>query len=368
MMLYLGCDQHAKQVTVCLRDEAGTLVLKRQVSTKPEKMDDFFIDLNQRASAEGYMAILEVCGFNDWFLDRLQQAGCKESVVVHPDKPGKKKTDRRDADKLSTLLWVHRDQLRNGQKPIGLRRVVMPSPEDAESRQLTLARQRVGQQRTRAINAVQAILRKHNLPWQQPTKGIETQAAKRWLKELTLPVIDRLEMNHLLARWELCDQQRTELDAAIAKRAALSRAVQLIKTAPGFSDYGALGIASRIGDIARFQSPRSLANYFGLTPSSRSSGEKSDRLGSITKQGSRFARFLLGQVVLHVLKRDKDMRAWYQRIKRRRGSKIARVAVMRRLCTILWHMLTYEEAYAFGGPPRLRHRRSPRPNDEPALT
>ena len=51
-------------------------------------------------------------------------------------------------------------------------------------------------------------------------------------------------------------------------------------------------------------------------------------------------RFLLGQVVLHVLRRDPTVRAWYQRIKRRRGAKIARVAVMRRTATIMWRMLS----------------------------
>ena len=65
------------------------------------------------------------------------------------------------------------------------------------------------------------------------------------------------------------------------------------------------------------------------------------------------ARFILGQLVLHALKRDKQMRQWYRRIKGRRGSKIARVAVMRRLTTIFWHMLTYREPYYPGGPPRL---------------
>jgi hypothetical protein len=48
------------------------------------------------------------------------------------------------------------------------------------------------------------------------------------------------------------------------------------------------------------------------------------------------------------------MRSWFKAIKRRRGSKIARVAVMRRLATIVWHMLTRNEAYACGGPPRAR--------------
>ena len=56
-------------------------------------------------------------------------------------------------------------------------------------------------------------------------------------------------------------------------------------------------------------------------------------------------------MVLHVLRRDARMRAWYCRIKRRRGSKIARVAVMRRLATIIWHMVKHNEPYVIGGPP-----------------
>ena len=76
------------------------------------------------------------------------------------------------------------------------------------------------------------------------------------------------------------------------------------------------------------------------------------------------ARFILGQLVLHVLKKDPWMREWYRKLRRRRGSKIARVAVMRRLVTVFWHMLKHHEDYIVGGPPRLRHRpdRSTRPS------
>ena len=52
---------------------------------------------------------------------------------------------------------------------------------------------------------------------------------------------------------------------------------------------------------------------------------------------------------MHVLKRDSHLRTWYLGIKRRRGAKIGRVAVMRRLATIIWHMLTHREAYQRGG-------------------
>jgi transposase len=114
--------------------------------------------------------------------------------------------------------------------------------------------------------------------------------------------------------------------------------------------YAALALSAIIGPVNRFPRPRSLANYFGLTPGCRNSGEVTQRLGSITKQGSKMARFLLSQLSLHVLRRDGWMREWYKRIKRRRGSKIARVAVMRRLATILWQMLTRREPYLAGDP------------------
>jgi len=56
---------------------------------------------------------------------------------------------------------------------------------------------------------------------------------------------------------------------------------------------------------------------WGLTPGCRNSGDVTDRLGSISRQGSATARFILGQLVLHVLRRDGSMRAWCAKIKKR---------------------------------------------------
>jgi len=83
----------------------------------------------------------------------------------------------------------------------------------------------------------------------------------------------------------------------------------------------------------------------GLTPGSRSSGDK-ERLGRITKAGSSMARWVLGQASKHILRTDPAMRAWFKKIKRKKGGGVARVAVMRRMATILWHMLTKRKTYA----------------------
>ena len=69
-------------------------------------------------------------------------------------------------------------------------------------------------------------------------------------------------------------------------------------------------------------------------------------MGSITKAGSSMARWLLAQVAYQALRKDARLREWFKRIKRRRGASIARVAVMRKLATIIWHMLNSRKSYA----------------------
>jgi transposase len=303
------------------------------------------------------VTIVEVCGFNDWLLELLPRCGCRETVLVQADRHSKRKTDRRDANKLGELLWVNRHRLSAGQPISHLRRVRILTRQEREDRRVTQMRRNLGCELIRTINIIKTMLRRENLEQHCPTKGIQTQAAERWLKQLPLAPLDRMELDQLLARWKLLREQRQQIEEEIARRAAAHADVPLVQALPGAAAYAALALAARVGPIERFPRPRSLANYWGLTPRCRNSGETTDRLGSITKEGSALARFILGQLVVHLLRKDPAMRSWYQRIKRRRGSKIARVAVMRRLATIIWHMLKKRELYQIGGPPRKKLRR-----------
>ena len=85
-MLYLAIDQHRKQLTVNLRNEEGDVLLRRQVSTQWDKVREFFDALRRQSGDGGFLAILEVCGFNDWLLEMLTEYGCKDVVLVHPTK------------------------------------------------------------------------------------------------------------------------------------------------------------------------------------------------------------------------------------------------------------------------------------------
>ena len=191
-MLYLAIDQHRKQLTVEDRNENGDVTVKRQVSTKWDSVRAFLEDYARRAEAEGgFVVILEVCGFNHWLVKMLGEYGCREVILIQPEKRSKRKTDRRDASALATLLWVNRDRLLSGKPVHGLRRVEWPTEQDAADRQLTILRQRLGQLRTRTINRVKHLLRKHNIEQECPTKGLDTIKGRNWLTTVALGPMDR---------------------------------------------------------------------------------------------------------------------------------------------------------------------------------
>jgi transposase len=347
-MLYLGIDQHARQITISLRNDDGDVLQARQVSTHPEKIQAFFQQLtrDRLQTDDEFIAVLEVCGFNDWLIRMLQDYRCQRVILIQPDDRKKRKTDRRDAAALSELLWVNRARLL-AHKPVrGLRQVDIAASTDQANRRLTTLRKEARQARTRIINKIRHILRCHNLQWQMPTKTFPTKPAIAWLKNLVLPEIDRLEMNHLLTDLDHVQQRFQELEKVIGERCGASQEAVLLSSMPGVAHFTATALACRVGRVERFPRSHSLANYWGLTPGCRNSGENNQRLGSITKAGSSMARWLLAQVAHQALRKDARLREWFKQIKRRRGATIARVAVMRKLATIIWHMLKKRKTYA----------------------
>ncbi len=343
---YLAIDQHAKQLTICLLDPRGQVAQRLQVSTKGEKVREYLRELKERCGREGgYVAILEVCGFNDWLIEVLRAEGCLEVVLVQPAKKDKRKNDHRDAYHLAALLWTNREQLVGGDRLWNVKRVYIPDAKQRSDRRVTGLRVSLGREQTRTINRIKHLLRRRNLQHDCPTKGIQSRRAKQWLSGLKLEELDRMEMDHLLARWKQLSEEIRAVEGRIVRQAAGSRFCEVLMSIPGAGEYTALGLVSRAVPIDRFAAKGSLANYWGLVPGLDDSGERTGNARSITKAGSAVARFLLGQLVVHVLKKDRRMRQWHRRVKHKRGAKIARVAVMRKLANIIQEMLQTGQAY-----------------------
>ena len=264
-----------------------------------------------------------------------------------PDHSAVNKTDKRDAHSLGVLLWNNRKRLQGGQRPNGIRRIFPADPADAQVRQLANFRQHLIKQRTKTINKIKGIMNKYNMAQDAPTEKHDTKKFRKWIATVQIPVVDRLEVDMHTQTWELHDKQINDVEAELVKRSEVRIAdVFRLNAIPGISAMGAITLLSRIGDIKRFKNPDSLANYFGLTPGCHNTGGK-HRIGGITKRGNAIARQVLNFAVIHITRKDTAMKEWHKKIKKRRGAKTARVAVMRRLATIVWHMLRWDKPYQF---------------------
>jgi transposase len=88
---------------------------------------------------------------------------------------------------------------------------------------------------------------------------------------------------------ELLDARITPIDHELRPLARGDARVALLDTIPGIGDLLGLTLASEIGDVARFSSPRKLIGYAGLAPKINQSGDRS-RTGALSKAGSRTLR------------------------------------------------------------------------------
>jgi hypothetical protein len=122
---------------------------------------------------------------------------------------------------------------------------------------------------------------------------------------------------------------------------------------PGIDMVVVTGLLAAIGPVTRFAGPDKLVGYLGLNPSVHQSGEGRPRHGRITKQGRTHARTMLVEAAWQAVRGLGPLRAFYQRVARRRGNHIAAVAVARKLAV----------SGAEGG--RTMRRRSARSREQP---
>jgi len=106
----------------------------------------------------------------------------------------------------------------------------------------------------------------------------------------------------------------------------------------GIGLYSALLLVAEIGEPWRFTREGQVGAYAGLTSRVSQSGEKA-HYGSISKQGSKWMRYILVNSAMQLVRRDKQLGNFYRRIKRRSGFKVARVAAARKLAEICWKRL-----------------------------
>ena len=319
----VGIDLHRKRSHIAALDETGAQLLSRRIVNDPQTFLALLEDLGECRIA------LEATYGWEWLADVLHDAGY-ELHLAHPMRTkaiasARVKTDAVDARTLAHLL---RADL--------LPETYIAPRELRDLRDLLRHRVALTRMRTALKNRVSAILAKHGIA--APYSDMFGVGGTQFLAELELHESPRRRLDSHLAL--IADFTR-EIDATsgeIDARAKADPYVAVLCQIRGVGRYIAMLIIAEVGDIDRFQTARRLCSWAGLTPTVRSSDGRA-RLGHISRQGSPPLRWALVEAAQHAARGGGPLRADYERIAKRRGKAVAKVAVARKILTLCFYGL-----------------------------
>lgn len=339
-MRFIGMDVHREWCEVAIA-EAGQVRLGGRVKAEPEALELFAQSL-----APDDQVVLEAT-FGAARIAEIIEPHVARVVVADPRRLAKadsRKTDRRDARKLAQLLASG-----------FLDEVWTPDEATRSLRRLVARRASIVRARTRAKNEVHAALGRNLCP-RPPMKDLFGKAGRRWLAEVELPEEEQITVDGCVRQIDFSGEELEEIDRILAKRALASPEARRLMTVPGVNVQTAVGFLASVGEVRRFPSPKKLVAYLGLDPRVRQSGESAARHGRISKAGRASARHVLSESAWSVAMTPGPMKAFFERLRARRGAQVAAVATARKLAVLFWHLLTREEDYAFARPSMTRQK------------
>jgi len=334
-MRTIGMDIHRSFAQVAILED-GAITRQLRVELVHEPLVAFAKSLSLDDEV-----VIEVTG-NSAAVERLLRPHVKRVAVANPRLVraiayARVKTDKVDA---ATLARLH---------AAGFLPEVWVADEDTYNRRRQSAeRSGVLAQVVRIKGRMKAILHANLIP---PYKGhLFGKAGQRWLDALPLPPEERGMLQRLMVELERVSHQLAEIDKVVAQQALDDPRALRLMTIPGVSSIVASTVLASIGDIARFPSPDKLSSYFGLTPRIRQSGDHPARHGRISKQGNSDARKMLVEAAWSAKTAPGPLRAFFNRVQKKRGAPAAAVATARKLAVMIWHILTSGKDYAYARP------------------
>lgn len=338
--VYLGIDVgNTFSTFVALNEEQQPVYLER-IKTFDERA---WLELLGLFEGCQIYAAFEIGTHYGWMYDLLAKL-CVRVDVVNAQafaiiSKSTKKTDQIDAEKLALGAW-------RGDLPT----VTVPEERIRQDRRLVSQMHHHSKALARVKNLIRSILLRARL--ECPQRCLTSRKAMEWLKNNAMQKLEAQEQFFLqqeLEQLELLTKQYRQLAARAPERvAAYGAEAELARSIPGFGQLVTLAILSAIAGVGRFRTPDELASYFGLCGEVAQSGD-SLYLGHATRRGSASARWLLCQAITHLIRTDPKAKKRYEKLRRKKKAKVARLAMMRWLVTVLWRMLTNKEKYRLNG-------------------
>jgi transposase len=337
-MKIIGCDYHPGFQQIAFVD-TDTGELQERRLQHPEEAEKFYRDL----AAQGVKVRvgMEASGHARWFerlLAELQfELWIGDAAEIRTKRVRKQKTDRQDAQLILRLLLKD-----------DFPQIWVPSWENRDLRQLLWHRHRMVQARTRIMNQLQAVALNEGL---RCKKRLWREAGRAQLEAFPLAPWASRRRHDLRELLDRLTPTITELTQTIEQEAEKCPGARRLRTHPGVGSLTALAFVLIIGRAERFQCGKQIASYLGLVPSEESSGDRR-RLGHISKQGNTLLRFLLVEAAQVTVRSLPEWRSKYFHLAMRRGRKIAKVAMARKLAIQLYWMMRkewdYEQVRRFG--------------------
>jgi transposase len=323
-MLIIGCDYHPGFQQIAFVDtETGEFGEQRLAHR--EEAEQFYSMLKQRSA--GVRVGMEASGHARWFerlLSELQfELYIGNAAAIRTKRVRKQKTDRQDAQLLLQLMMEDR-----------FPRIWVADADNRDLRQLLWHRHRLVQMRTRVMNQLHVValnegLRRKKALW-RPTgrRELESLLLARWAGRRRQDLLDLLDQ---------LTPKIQELTRALEEEVGKRPVARRLMTHPGVGPLTALAFELVIGTPERFSCGKQIASYIGLVPSEESSGDRR-RLGHISKQGNSLLRYLLVEAAQVTVRSQPQWRSIFFHLAMRRGRKIAKVAMARKLAVRLYWM------------------------------
>jgi transposase len=337
-MIIIGCDYHPSFQQIAFVDtETGDCGEQRLEHC--EEAQKFYGEL--ASQGKKVRVGMEASGQARWFERMLGELKIElwmgDAEVIRAKRGRKPKTDREDALHILNLLLT-------GDFP----KIWVASWENRDLRQLLWHRHRMVQARTRVMNQLQAVALNEGL---RCKKKLWREHGREQLEAFRLAPWASRRREDLLELLDGLNPTIAELTQAIEQEAEKCAGAQRLMTHPGVGALTALAFVLIIGEAKRFQCGKQVGCYLGLVPLEDSSGERR-RLGHITKQGNSLLRFLLVEAAQVTSRTIPEWRSKYVHLTMRRGRKIAKVAMARKLAIRLFWMMRqgwdYQQVMKFG--------------------
>jgi transposase len=343
-MLHAGLDLSRKRVNYCLLGAAGETVEAGGAPPDADGLAGLAARVERQRGPVAVRAVVESMNGARFVHDTLERCGWLVDVAdaqkVKGLAPLACKTDKIDA-------WVLAELSRRDLVPA----LWLPTFAVRQERELARFRLHLVKHRSALKQRVHSSLIAFG--HRCPAADLFGRAGRELLERLEFPEPWRA---NVLASVGLIDELERQIDTIereLRASGADHRYIPLLVSVPGISWVLAYTIASEIGDIARFPSPKKLCGYSGLCPRVYQSGD-CDRRGRLSKHGPRYLRWALmtaaTNAAKHPLYRER-YQATRRRVGKQRGPKVAQIQLARTLAEAIWHMLTRNQKFAPAGTP-----------------